>query len=225
MIANYGQAWYDEQAALNRERAKRRYHEHPELRPTKEKSREYGRRYRLLHLEQERQRNREYFRKKFGCNGRPMPDANGMVPCRKCGTLRKFRGPKCFSCRRAAEQSYRDTHRALFRQRLKEWKANNPKQYLLTSRIHCSKRRAKNQACEGTYTKKEWLAILKRHKNKCAHCGTKGTLAVDHIIPLSRGGTNFAYNLQPLCRTCNSIKHAKLPKEAQFSLFDRTIHR
>ncbi len=42
-------------------------------------------------------------------------------------------------------------------------------------------------------------------------CGTEGTkanpLSVDHIVPLTRGGTNQLENLQTLCRRHNSAKH------------------
>jgi 5-methylcytosine-specific restriction endonuclease McrA len=34
-------------------------------------------------------------------------------------------------------------------------------------------------------------------------------LTVDHVIPLSVGGTNWLKNLQPLCSSCNSSKHTK----------------
>lgn len=34
-------------------------------------------------------------------------------------------------------------------------------------------------------------------------------LTPDHVVPLSRGGTNYIDNIQPLCGPCNSQKHAK----------------
>jgi 5-methylcytosine-specific restriction endonuclease McrA len=48
------------------------------------------------------------------------------------------------------------------------------------------------------------------HDWKCAHCGRPGLLTVDHKIPLSRGGSNWPSNLQPLCFRCNVVKNDKV---------------
>ena len=40
----------------------------------------------------------------------------------------------------------------------------------------------------------------------CVKCG-KPADTIDHIVPVSRGGTNDTSNLQPLCRSCNQHKH------------------
>jgi 5-methylcytosine-specific restriction endonuclease McrA len=40
----------------------------------------------------------------------------------------------------------------------------------------------------------------------CAYCGKKPVQELDHAIPLSRGGTNFACNIYPACKSCNSSK-------------------
>lgn len=83
------------------------------------------------------------------------------------------------------------------------------------------KQRVRKLESHGSHNAHEWRAILKRHKSRCAICDVFGKMTKDHIIPLSRGGTDFAYNLQPLCMPCNSRKFTRIDAGAQHSLFDR----
>lgn len=48
---------------------------------------------------------------------------------------------------------------------------------------------------------------------KCAVCPSTENLEVDHIVPLSRDGTNARENLQCLCITCNRQKGTKTMEE------------
>jgi 5-methylcytosine-specific restriction endonuclease McrA len=51
---------------------------------------------------------------------------------------------------------------------------------------------------------------LKQMKNRgCLFCGSKKEINIDHIIPLSRGGSHSIGNLMPLCDHCNSTKYNK----------------
>lgn len=54
--------------------------------------------------------------------------------------------------------------------------------------------------------------VFARDGLRCVHCGDTETLSIDHIYPVSKGGTNDEENLQTLCRSCNSRKGAKLPE-------------
>ena len=47
--------------------------------------------------------------------------------------------------------------------------------------------------------------LLKRDK-VCLKCGTDKKLTIDHIIPISKKGSNDFSNLQTLCERCNSLK-------------------
>ena len=50
---------------------------------------------------------------------------------------------------------------------------------------------------------------LDRANWRCVLCGRSGKLHVDHIKPLSEGGSGYSLeNLQPLCRTCHFDKTA-----------------
>lgn len=49
-------------------------------------------------------------------------------------------------------------------------------------------------------------ADLRWHCQLCGKELTEGTVTVDHIIPVCKGGMNAIENLQPLCLHCNSTK-------------------
>lgn len=48
--------------------------------------------------------------------------------------------------------------------------------------------------------------LLHKYKFKCVYCGGKDDLTIDHIVPVSKGGSDDFNNLQILCRSCNSKK-------------------
>lgn len=59
------------------------------------------------------------------------------------------------------------------------------------------------------------LAVYERDNFTCQYCGLhadEGELQIDHIIPVSRGGTNNINNLVTSCSACNKKKGAKLMK-------------
>jgi len=69
----------------------------------------------------------------------------------------------------------------------------------------------------GTHSHQDVLSILAAQRARCANCleslemKGRNKYHVDHIMPLSRGGSNDKLNLQCLCPTCNMRKHAKDP--------------
>lgn len=61
-----------------------------------------------------------------------------------------------------------------------------------------------------------WSVIL-RDDYACRYCGKRlddGTVTIDHILPVSRGGKHEATNLVAACRPCNYRKKTQTPDEA-----------
>lgn len=71
-------------------------------------------------------------------------------------------------------------------------------------------RYAREKGAVGNHTLQEWEELKNKYNYKCAICGKKTILTKDHIIPLSKGGSNYILNIQPLCRNCNSKKNNKI---------------
>jgi 5-methylcytosine-specific restriction endonuclease McrA len=83
-----------------------------------------------------------------------------------------------------------------------------------------SRRRAKERQervrAGGPRPSADKIANLRKRQNDCCvYCGSQlnGKGHVDHIRPLSRGGTNNIRNLQILCIRCNTLKSARPPTE------------
>ena len=75
-----------------------------------------------------------------------------------------------------------------------------------------SEYRARKRGAKGSHTAAQWLARVQFYGWRCVYCGkqlTMRTLTQDHRIPLKRGGTNFAANLVPACRSCNCRKGSR----------------
>lgn len=64
-------------------------------------------------------------------------------------------------------------------------------------------------------SKKRRFQVLERDGFRCRYCGTSGSageLHVDHVMPVSRGGSDDMNNLVASCHACNLGKGALLLK-------------
>ena len=54
------------------------------------------------------------------------------------------------------------------------------------------------------------IAVWRRDGGKCVRCGSRENLEYDHIIPVSKGGSNTARNIELLCERCNREKRDRI---------------
>lgn len=125
--------------------------------------------------------------------------------------------------KRESDRQYRETHRAYLRERAREryqlkkeeikqyqsnykWHKINPE----ASRASVQKRRAmRNDVVTEDVSRQD---IIDRDYSLCYICGNKFAsfqIAVDHIEPLSKGGSHTYDNLTVTCHSCNSSKGNK----------------
>lgn len=52
--------------------------------------------------------------------------------------------------------------------------------------------------------------VWRRDEGKCVRCGSREKLEFDHIIPISKGGSNTARNIELLCESCNRKKSNRI---------------
>lgn len=79
-----------------------------------------------------------------------------------------------------------------------------------------TRRRGREATTYGEWRWSDFMRIAARFNYCCAYCGTKpDSLDPDHVIPVSRGGSNTTSNLLPACRPCNSHKRDLLLGEWQ----------
>jgi 5-methylcytosine-specific restriction endonuclease McrA len=112
--------------------------------------------------------------------------------------------------RKAIEARYRATGAPTL------WKKNNRAKVNAATVRYQHKRRA----ATGTYSETQWRARIAFYGGRCYLCGCdwdglptksdalpkKSYKTIDHVIPLSKGGTNWPANLRPACSDCNSSK-------------------
>jgi len=109
-----------------------------------------------------------------------------------------------------------------YRAYARQWKRDNPTAYREWCRANpdilaAVRYRRKVRVAEHPPISAQDIADIRAMQgNRCAECRRKVKLTIDHIIPVSKGGTGDRRNIQLLCGSCNSSK-----KDADPLVFSR----
>ena len=129
------------------------------------------------------------------------------------------RHPEAVLKRREASRAYAKAHP----EKIKAYSKAHPRKPRTSEQAarRFAKRRARKAGNGGSYTKQEEKDLRNFYDNRCVCCWrTKEELAaaglrivLDHVVSISKGGTSFISNLQPLCHNakkgvsgCNEYK-------------------
>jgi hypothetical protein len=116
-------------------------------------------------------------------------------------------------------------HREAMVEKDRRQRAENPedqrernRRYRVSHRLECRARQNLRRAqklgtdCDGYATIERIAARIAFYGHRCYYCGGPHE-ALDHRIPLSRGGPHLPANLVPSCQWCNSSKGSKTETE------------
>lgn len=166
---------------------------------------------------------------------RPAPTR---VSCERCGTEFERSHPRYRYCSARCQhrtassrqrlkdpQRERERWRAWYRRNkekviayVRAWRRENPDRVAQYER----RRRAARLGTTAAHTLDDVLALFEAYEWRCGYCGSGGRLTIDHLVPLSRGGSDASDNLMPACIGCNSSKHdrSELEFRAETALSD-----
>lgn len=122
----------------------------------------------------------------------------------------------------AYHRRYYEANAQKYRDRARQWRIDNPEKAKASDReyrknnpeklsFHSSQYQDRKRANGGDgFTLEQWLELCEAFGNVCLCCGSSGPLTVDHVVPISLGGPHELENVQPLCKSCNCKKHARI---------------
>lgn len=166
------------------------------------RERERGRKYKLEHREEMRAKFKEYYYRDINKSRKQTKIRVNKYKCNH---------PEVYEYHREAARNWYHNNKELSRYNTNQWR-KTPTGKLCVLRDN-ERRRLGNKDLNNTLSIKDIEYLLVFQNNECANCGREFSeylkFTVDHIIPLSKGGSLVKENVQLLCRSCNSSKNNK----------------
>lgn len=116
---------------------------------------------------------------------------------------------------RLRQKVYYDQNADTIRQQKRDYYRENPLKVAIASK----RNRILKHAAEGEYSVEDIYTLYDEQEGRCVYCGitliwdVRGDVHIDHVHPLSRGGSNWPDNLALACKHCNSSKKEKFVQE------------
>jgi 5-methylcytosine-specific restriction endonuclease McrA len=98
-------------------------------------------------------------------------------------------------------------------QQRREWAERNPERQRQHAKAASVAYQARRRGAPGIASTDQVTARWAYYGDRCWMCREPAT-QTDHVIPLSRGGSNWPANLRPACGPCNREKWDRLPTES-----------
>lgn len=135
----------------------------------------------------------------------------------RSGNRSKEKRSYCKSCEVKSGQKYQLNNRDKYLNYKRQFKKKNREVFNFYERKRKYLKRSNYPGV--THTIHEWEDLKQRHENTCLRCKKSEPeirLTADHIVPLSKGGSDCIGNIQPLCIKCNQIKNNREERYGSF---------
>lgn len=102
-----------------------------------------------------------------------------------------------------------------FNEYARKQRLKNPAKTKRMEAVKSAKRRALEKSATGSFTSSDLKMKYEIQNGKCFWCGAElgDGYHADHVVPLSRGGSNSSDNIVISCSNCNQRKHNKMPED------------
>lgn len=149
---------------------------------------------------------------RFVSNRKCVECCNGIDPTRTPAQNKAMLADKA---ERDRERNYEDRHHRLIREANAAMRRRRARNRVKTNWGSIIRQDRMRQA-DGEHTAQDIVDIYESQSGLCVYCSAdleETSYHIDHIYPISLGGSNWPRNLQLTCPRCNIRKHAKHPAE------------
>lgn len=155
-----------------------------------------------------------------GIHGRKYCSKDCYLIAKQLTTPRYYLKRKTLGLDKISDFKYRNSHKETIKLKCSKWRKSNMEHVRAydrkrfkespNKRFNNSQYSIRRSNIVGKFTISEWTLLKWIFSERCAYCGEQKVLTIDHVIPITKGGTNYIENILPACKSCNSSKNNSL---------------